>query len=247
MSSVFDRAFHIYKYWHNKGIEFEHLAPTHTFRSVEEGKIIAVCNGKTITVNKGEALYIPPEIKADIKCFAEPYTHGMVMMLRYFPDADELDYPPQSVKLVPEAIELLNGMPNHNLTNNVTCRTISTVYKIIDLVQNGMKKHEDKRVQKIEKTLDFMRTNSKYSIPQLAAYCGMSERHFYALFKEFTGLTPIQMKHKIQATKAEILLRTTELSIEEIVKQVGLESDSHFRKIFKERYSRLPKSIRKNN
>ena len=191
-------------------------------------------------------LYIPPNINVTVKCFAEPNTHGTVIKLKYFPDADELEYPFQAFKLTPEITNLLNNMPNLNINNNFTSGMVADIYKIVALMQKNMKKYDDKRAEKLEKALAFMRKNDKYSVPQLADLCKMSERRFYAAFKEYTGLTPIQMKHKIQAHKAEILLKSTDISIKEISNEVGFASDTHFRKIINKRYSRLPKEIRKN-
>ena len=245
MANVFNRAFHIYKYWHNNTVEAEQLQRLYSFRSVEMGRLVAVCNGKTITINKGELLFVPPNIKAKIKFFPEPNTHGTVIRIRYFPDADELEYPIQAVKLTSEIVKLLNQMPNYNTRSNITSLTIANVYEIIYLLQKNMKKYDGKYVPKLEKALAFMRENDKYSIPQLAAYCGMSERRFYATFKQFTGVTPIQMKHKIQGTKAELLLKNTHLSVEEIANEVGFASETHFRKIFKKQCSYVPKDIRK--
>ena len=59
MANVFNRAFHIYKYWHNTTVEAEQLQQLYSFRSVEMGRLVAVCNGKTITINKGELLFVP--------------------------------------------------------------------------------------------------------------------------------------------------------------------------------------------
>ena len=156
-----------------------------------------------------------------------------------------LDYLIKEINLTSEIVKLLNQMPNYNTRSNITSLTIANVYEIIYLLQKNMKKYDGKYVPKLEKALAFMRENDKYSIPQLAAYCGMSERCFYTTFKQFTGVTPIQMKHKIQGTKAEQLLKNTHLSVEEIANEVGFASETHFRKIFKKQCSYLPKDIRK--
>jgi len=246
LANIFNRSFQIYKYWHNKNVEFDDLYPLYRFRSVEQGRIISVLGNKTVTVNEGEVLYIPPNINATVKCFAEPNTHGTVIRLKYFPDADELEYPFQAFKLTPEITNLLNNMPNLNSNNNITSGMVADIYKIVALMQKNMKKYDDKRAEKLEKALAFMRENDKYSVPQLADLCKMSERRFYAAFKKYTGLTPIQMKQKIQAHKAELLLKSTDISIKEISNEVGFASDTYFRKIIRKRYSRLPKEIRKN-
>ena len=73
----------------------------------------------------------------------------------------------------------------------------------------------------------------------------MSESAFYATFKKTTGLTPIEKKHAIQAQKAEILLKTTNLSIEDICDKIGFNSVKHFRNVMLKRYNQTPFQIRK--
>ena len=98
---------------------------------------------------------------------------------------------------------------------------------------------------KIEKALDYMREHDNYTIPQLAEMCNMSRSGFYNIFKKVVGCTPIQTKHRFQAHKAEILLKTTDLSVDEIAEKVGFQSTAHFRKVFYSRYHCSPYEIRK--
>lgn len=247
MDNIFKNSFHTYKYWHKNNTSFDtkYGYRFHNFRSVEEGKLIAICNNKTITVNKGELLYIPPEHYAEIKIFADPNCHGTVIRLCYFPDVDELDYPPQAIKMNGEIEVLLNILPSLTNTSNITSNIIWKAYKVLYLLQQNMTKYDDKRIPKLEKALIFMRENDTYTVPELARYCEMSERAFYAAFKEILGITPVKMKQKIQGLKAEFLLKTSDLSIEEITNMVGFSSPNHLRTIFKEVYNALPKDVRK--
>lgn len=235
---------HVYKYWHNENKTFDTKDTNkyHNLRSVEAGRLIAVCQNKVIEVNKGEMLYIPPERYADIKVFAEPYCNGTVLKLRYFPNEDDLSFPPQSVKINDEIIALLKDIPNYG--QSITCNHFYKTYKALDLIQANMTRYTDKNILKLQKALEFMRKNDNYTIQEAAAYCDMSHRRFNAVFKEVLNLTPIQMKQKLQATKAELLLKKTDLSIDEIAKQIGYSSTNQLRSILKKRCSSLPKKIR---
>ena len=116
----------------------------------------------------------------------------------------------------------------------------------MDIVQEQLFENTSKDTKKIQKAILFMRENDRYSIPDLAKLCNMSERRFYSLFNQIVGTTPIKMKHKIQASKAEFLLKSTDLSIDEIAHSVGFESTAHFRKVFNSLYGFSPKEMRKN-
>ena len=115
----------------------------------------------------------------------------------------------------------------------------------LDEIQNYLVKNNSDSVKAIQKVLDFMKANDNYTIPQLVEISGMKKSTFYTVFAELTGSTPVLTKQRFQAYKAEILLSGTDLSIEEIAHKTGFNSVAHFRKIFKSRYSKSPKHIRK--
>lgn len=248
MADLLTRSLQIYKYFHSKNIEFsnEFDHKFYVFRSVTAGRIVAVCQGKVLEVNKDEMLYIPPERHADIKIFAEPHCYGTVIRLRYFPAEDELSFPPQAFKIKKDVAELINNQPNIEFSN-ITNRTIWQTYKIITMLQSDMVRYDynDKQVFKLRKALEFMRQTNNYTIDQVAAYCGMSTRRFNAVFKEVLNITPVQMKQKLQAIKAEKLLKSTDISIEEVAKRIGYSSSNQLRNILKNRYAKLPKTLRK--
>lgn len=250
MKGVFDNSFHIYDYWNKKSYKDDNHESIkfHVFRSVEAGKLVVKCQGKTLTVTQGEMLYIPPERHADLELYAEPNNcHGKVLRLRYLPNSDIIGYLPQSFKMTDEIKSTFNNLPLfHIYTDRVNSRVIGRVYKFLTFVQPQLAKYTNKHTAKIKKALQFMEENDKYTIPELAKYCGMSERRFYAVFKEILGATPIQIKQKIQAIKANALLKDTDLLIADVASQVGLSSTNQLRKIIKNRYDSLPSKRRKS-
>jgi len=90
-----------------------------------------------------------------------------------------------------------------------------------------------------------MKKNDNYTIKELAEYCKMSEKRFESAFNKILGTSPLQVKQRIQAVKADTLLKTTDLSVEEIANVVGFYSTNQLRNVMKKRYDLLPKDIRK--
>ena len=88
----------------------------------------------------------------------------------------------------------------------------------------------------LQKVLEYMKENDSYTIPELVKISGMSKSRFYEAFLTIVGVPPIKMKHRLQAYKGELLLKSTDLSIEEITKKLGFLSEAHFRKVFHSRY-----------
>lgn len=80
---------------------------------------------------------------------------------------------------------------------------------------------------------------------ELAAVVNLSASRFRHLFKEETGRTIHQYLRERRLARAEFLLRTTFLSIKEVMSEAGVSSMSHFVEYFKRRYGVTPSGYRK--
>lgn len=78
----------------------------------------------------------------------------------------------------------------------------------------------------------------------LARGVGLSRSAFMARFTEVTGHTPMWILRGLRMRQAAQQLRTTNRSIEEIVRSVGYESRSSFVRAFREAYGRDPSEYR---
>lgn len=197
----------------------------------------------TLTAFSEDIIFIPPETKCQIVFHAENDFFGRGLIFRHFPNVYQYDYAVQILTLSDEHLKLLNDVPLRS--DVIDCTFLYTFYRFLGELQKDMIKQNEKHFKKIQIALDYMNSNDVYSIPELAILCNMSESYFYATFKKITGATPIQTKTKLQALKAEQLLKLTDLSIEEISHRVGFESTTHFRKVFFKRYGTTPKEFRK--
>jgi len=80
---------------------------------------------------------------------------------------------------------------------------------------------------------------------ELAALVNLSASRFRHLFKEETGQATGQFLRELRLQRAELLLRTTFLSIKEVMLEAGLTSSSHFVQYFKRKYGVTPSGYRK--
>lgn len=236
-------AFNFKKYEYPDGGEMlsSDLNKANSFVLPKSGFVEIKTEKINITVNPDDIAYIPPATKGSI--VYSPESRGDLLQFLYWPDADEFAFPLQSLKINAELREQIDALPKYD--DNVDSSFIWKAYQFLDTMQAQLFENTSKDTKKIQKALSFMRENDNYSIPDLAKLCNMSESKFYTLFNEFVGMTPIKMKHRIQTSKAESLLKSTDLSIDEIAHSVGFESTAHFRKIFNEHYGFSPKEMRK--
>jgi len=81
----------------------------------------------------------------------------------------------------------------------------------------------------------------------LAAMVSLSPSRLRHLFKQEVGTTPGKYLKRERLKKAELLLRTTFLSIKEIINLLGLPSSTHFVRDFRRIHKMTPTAYRKLN
>ena len=68
---------------------------------------------------------------------------------------------------------------------------------------------------------------------KLAELCTMSRSQMYRLFKDETGVTPVEYRNRLRVEKARLLLVENEYSVGEIAMDLGFESIYYFSRVFK--------------
>ena len=102
----------------------------------------------------------------------------------------------------------------------------------------------DRRIELIISKFET-ETSSSWNTPALARLVGLSPSRFRHLFKQETGTSPAQYLKDFRLRKAETMLRTTFLSVKQILKRVGLRSNSHFVHDFKKIQGMTPTAYRR--
>lgn len=97
-----------------------------------------------------------------------------------------------------------------------------------------------KLLQVIERNLDKEDLGSTFIADQMA----MSPRQFYRKFKEITGMPPTDLIKNYRMERAARLLLNKDLTIQEVISDVGIASRSYFYKEFTRKYGMTPKDYR---
>ena len=102
--------------------------------------------------------------------------------------------------------------------------------------------------RRIRRSVELMHTqlDQDLTLKALAAASYLSTFHFARLFKKLTGLSPHNYLASIRATRAQLLLAETDLSVTEIGARVGYLSGSHFTKAFRLATGTTPRKFRKS-
>jgi AraC family transcriptional regulator len=101
--------------------------------------------------------------------------------------------------------------------------------------------------RRIRRSIELMHTqlDQDLTLKALAAASYLSPFHFARLFKKLTGTSPHNYLAGIRATRAQLLLSETDLSVTEIGARVGYLSGSHFTKAFRIATGATPREFRK--
>jgi len=99
------------------------------------------------------------------------------------------------------------------------------------------------RLRKIE---DYVHAHvsESISIDSLAELAELSPFHFSRVFKQATGITPLQFVTRERMLQAQQLIRETSRSLIEIALEVGYTSPSHFAQVFRRTVGMAPTEFR---
>lgn len=83
------------------------------------------------------------------------------------------------------------------------------------------------------------------SLEELVEVFGHTTDYFCRLIKRRTGMTYSRFLQDIRLEKAELLLKTTQYTVEDIARQVGYENQTYFYRIFNEKFCMKPNALRR--
>jgi AraC family transcriptional regulator len=90
-------------------------------------------------------------------------------------------------------------------------------------------------IRQLRKVEDYVREHLAEEVPveKMAGLVELSPFHFSRVFKESTGMTPMQFVTRERITRAQQLIRETSCSLIETALEVGYSNPSHFAKVFR--------------
>jgi len=159
---------------------------------------------------------------------------------------------------------LLKGLP-FNTTEGFSCQhnedRADFFYKLAEaIVQDQMPvfkqlhnipsiKYSTKKdlYKRIQKALEFIDSSfeNDLTINNIATHSCMSEYHFYRLFKQVQGISPMQYIIKKRLEKAKQLIVKQQMTIGEVALHTGFADVFSFSKMFKKHFQMSPSSLLK--
>jgi AraC family transcriptional regulator len=103
--------------------------------------------------------------------------------------------------------------------------------------------------RKLQQAISYINENltEDLSLDEISQIVGMSPHYFTSLFKQSTGMSAYQYVIHRRIVRAKELLCKQDLSIAEVSKQVGFQTQSHFCNVFHKHTGTTPKKYRDAN
>jgi AraC-like DNA-binding protein len=122
---------------------------------------------------------------------------------------------------------------------------------VIDAVRAGLKARHARagrasQVSRIEKAVWFIEGNyaRPLTLEDISRSISVSPHHCCDLFAAEAGISPMRYLQKVRVDKAQFLLEQSELRVGEIARQVGIEDEHYFSRLFKKITRQTPQQFR---
>lgn len=241
--------FHLFQYEHYASTDWvkDSGCRQHYLAHMISGTAKICFRDQVLQLEPGDVFYIPKGLKyrshwypagnAPVRFYSFGFDH--------FHSPGNVSYPLQKISCTPAALSCIAELEEDL---SVSLLSVGRLYRFLGYICNTMRQNEKRTgSQIIGKAIDYMRSADIFSIAEVARHCGISESGLYSIFRRDLQKTPNQIKQQILADKATVLLRTTDMSIEQISAQLNFSSSSYFRKIIRGQTGKTPSQIRKNS
>ena len=115
-----------------------------------------------------------------------------------------------------------------------------------EATRKSIKSEKDKEfIESLNGFLEENISNPDLSVDMLCKHFGLGRTRLYAMVKEISGQSLGDFIRDMRLNKAAYLLKHTDMNITEIIYETGFGSNSHFSKVFKNKFGVTPSDFAK--
>ncbi len=221
---------------------------THYIGRIISGKARFVSDRREeLVLREGDYFYLPKDMRYHSYWNGDVSKQDKVewysFSFEYFPSESDVRYKAQRLYPSEDLRQIFEQIAEDM---KVSARTVGWLYVFLGQLIEDMEPTERAVTDALlTRAMRYISEHPDLKVPELAKHCGISESGLYAFFKKNVGATPIEVKNRMKADEAVVLLESTGLSVEQISARLGFSTSAYFRKIIKEQTGKTPLKIRK--
>lgn len=198
---------------------------------------------ESIYVDAGELIFIPKNcIYTGI--YLEDNTEIKIVQFD-LADGEIPSYLASPVKIeLPNAGELMEAFfqPTENHSSGHPFYYLSCLYKLLWQIDESYSKIPTK-YKKLQSALSEIAEywDKNETVGYYASLCDMSEVNFRRLFREYTGMSPIDYRNDLRLKNARAMLGSGEYNVSEAAEASGFSNLSFFIRLYKKKFGYTPK------
>ncbi len=151
--------------------------------------------------------------------------------------------PDKSFKLLFNKVDIYSERPKADIG-----RMKAGFYDIISELSVRNRYSEGEKFALISKgILCLEQEDSILSMEDIAAMCNMSEVYFRRLFKEYSGMTPLEYRTSRKIARAKQYLSFDDIPVSEIAKKLNFGTTAYFIKVFRDHTGETPLKYRETH
>ena len=213
-----------------------------TLFCVEDGCFVyAIGEGGEHTVKRGQVVVCPPHVpfRREMK---EPTSFCMIRLTPKSPIRfDDMPITPHETARFLYDLKALHGCRfcsefSERRAEEHFCRDIWYLLQPREYV----------REDAVDKAYSYIGQHytERISVAELARRAGYSTVHLINRFRQRYGITPGAQITRLRILRAQELLRSTELSVQQVALDVGYDDEFYFSRIFRKHQGRSPRQFR---
>ena len=243
-----------YRALHDTIQDYSHLPrPTYCLAYLFSGSADFIQEERCVHVKQGEMIFIPFEDCYYSHWLGNPDTQYCTLFFNFRPfSAPYRDHLFSLQRIIPTAsmIEKQLFILENNKKADQALSVLGAVYSLLGELYPLLEKREAPSVHaQIWPAVSYLCTHytENTTIEELAQMCHMSVSNFHNRFKQEMRLSPIAYKNQLCIDQAvQMLLDDRRKSIEEISSELGFDSSTYFRRVFKQYTGLSPRIFRQN-
>ncbi len=225
--------------------------PDNGFHLITSGRVFYTdTDGKVLRAQKGDVIYLPKGKRYEVQFLSEEHFVKCILINFVLRDSNgkEILLSEDIIRLCSDKNgEIFKGFQKISLLYKTKIDRLSIKIAFLKLIKDIVNLNGESEDFMISHCGEYIRKNyaERILVPELAKKCHLSETTFRKRFKEYYSVTATEFIIKSKLDIACEMLRSSEISVEEISDFLGFYDNSYFYKIMKKYKGLTPVAYRK--